>query len=238
MGMASANEFNFSRTPFVNERAPRILFWLALLAVAAITVTHGYFLTRSLLREQEELDVRVKETREEIQRTDEALARNQASLARDQTALADERTSFLVRLYRRKSFSWTGLFNELEAITPASVRVTSITPFEDKDQISVTLTVVGRTLQDVLEMVRALESSSFFATVFPVEETNLEELSGQGTGIAATLKLQYVEAASTKPGTPSGGEAKPEASPEADSPANAGKQPANVTSARGNEETR
>jgi Tfp pilus assembly protein PilN len=189
------SSFNFSRAPFVNERAPRLVFGLALVLTAALTATHGYLLTRYLLREQEDLDVRVNAIRGEIQKTDEALAQNQTSLARDQTALGDERTGFLVRLYRQKSFSWTGLFNELEAITPASVRVTSIAPAEEKGEIMVTLTVVGRTLQDILEMVRALESSSFFATVFPVDEANLDENLGQGTGVAATLKLQYVEGA-------------------------------------------
>jgi Tfp pilus assembly protein PilN len=189
------NEFNFARAPFVNERAPRLVFGLSLLAVLALTLAHGYLLTRYLLREQEALDVRVEEIRKEIAKADEARVRDESALARDQTALGGERTSFLVRLYRRKSFSWTGLFNELEAITPPPVRVTSIVPSEEKGRISVTLTVVGRTLQDVLAMVRALESSSFFATVFPVDETNLEEQQGQGTGIAATLKLDYVEGA-------------------------------------------
>ncbi len=208
-----SNGFNFSRAPFANERAPRLVFGIAVLAVAALTVTHGYFLTRSLLREQEELDLRVKEIRDEIQKTDEDLTRDQSALARDQTALGDEKTSFLVRLYRRKSFSWTGLFNELEAITPGAVRVTSISPSEEKGQIQVTITVVGRTLQDVLAMVRALESSSFFATVFPVDETNLEELPGQGTGIAATLKLQYVEGATRPPESPDAGGDKETAPP-------------------------
>jgi Tfp pilus assembly protein PilN len=193
------NGLNFARTPFVNERAPRLVFGVALFVVAALTAAHGYLLTRYLMREQEDLDVRVSEIRDRIQKTDEALAENQRSLAQDQTTLGDERTSFLVRLYRQKSFSWTGLFNELESITPASVRVTSIAPAEEKGQIIVTLSVVGRTLEDVLEMVRSLESSSFFATVFPVDEANLDETLGQGTGVAATLKLQYVDGA-PKPG--------------------------------------
>ena len=55
------------------------------------------------------------------------------------------------------------------------------------------MTVVGRTLQDVLEMVRGLESSSFFATIYPVDEANLEDEERGATGIAATLRLDYVE---------------------------------------------
>jgi len=188
-----ANEFNFARAPFVNERLPRTVFALAVTAVAATTVFHGFLLTRYLLREQESLDIRVNELRQELGETNARISRAQSSLAQDRSALGSEQTGFLTTLFRRKSFSWTGLFNELETITPPSVRITSIAPSEEEGEISVTMTVVGQTLQDVLEMVRALESSSFFATVFPLDETNLAEAERGETGIAATLELTYVE---------------------------------------------
>jgi hypothetical protein len=194
--------FNFARAPFTNERLPRLVFVVLSLLVGATTLVHGYFLTGYLLREQEELDIRVGEIRDEIRRTDEAVASARSSLAREQTAMGSERTAFLTRLYRRKSFSWTGLFNELEAITPGTVRVTSITPTDEKGEISVTLTIVGRRLQDILEMVRALESSSFFATVFPVDESGVEKPGEGDAGIAATLKLRYVEEARPRPESP------------------------------------
>jgi len=73
------------------------------------------------------------------------------------------------------------------------VRITSIAPFEDDGEIAVTMTLVGRTLTNVLEMVSALEASMIFATVFPLEEVDLAELGdGRETGIAATLELRYV----------------------------------------------
>jgi Tfp pilus assembly protein PilN len=205
--------FNFAREPFVNERLPRLVFGLAVFLVALATGIHGLFLSRYLMREQEELDVRVEELREEVGQTNESIARTESALSREQTALGDERTQFLTGLFRRKAFSWTGLFNELEEITPPAVRITSISPFEDDEQISVTLTVVGRTLQDVLEMVRALESSSFFATVFPVEESNLDDAQRSETGIAATLELEYVEDA-RRNGNPPRESAEPSDSPE------------------------
>lgn len=194
--------FNFAKKPFVNERLPRLVFGLVVLFVVLVTGVHGLLLSRYLMREQEELDVRVSELREELGKTSESITKTQSALSREQTALGDERTQFLTGLFRRKSFSWTGLFNELEAITPAAVRITSIAPFEEEGQITVTLTVVGRTLQDVLEMVRALESSSFFATVFPLEESNLDDPQRSETGVAATLKLEYVEDARRKAAPP------------------------------------
>jgi len=188
-----ANEFNFARAPFVNERLPRTVLAFAGAAVAAATVFHGVLLTRYLLREQESLDIRVSELRQELSEANSRMSQAQSSLARNRTELGSVQTQFLTTLFRRKSFSWTGLFNELEEITPPSVRITSISPAEEEGEITVTMTVVGRTLQDVLEMVRALESSSFFATIFPLDEANLEDEERGETGIAATLRLDYVE---------------------------------------------
>ncbi len=209
-----ANEFNFARRPFVNERLPRTIFAFAIAAVAAATVFHGVLLTRYLLREQEALDIRVSELRQELSETNARIASAEASLARNRTELGSEQTQFLTTLFRRKSFSWTGLFNELEKLTPPQVRITSIAPAEEEGEITVTMTVVGQTLQDVLEMVRALESSSFFATIYPVNESNLEEQNRGETGIAATLRLDYVEDVREEAAVPAGvDELGPEAEP-------------------------
>lgn len=188
-----ANDFNFSRAPFANERLPRLVFTLAAALVFGVTLVHGFFLARSLVREREALDIKVGELRDELEATDAAISSTEASLARQQTALANERTEFLTRIYRHKGFSWTGLFNELEEITPAAVRITSIVPFEDDGEIAVTMSLVGRTLTNVLGMVSALEASALFATVFPLDEVDLAELGdGTETGIAATLELRYL----------------------------------------------
>lgn len=206
-----ASGFNFARTPFENERLPRLVFALAAVLVLGITVVHAFFLGRYLVREQEALDITVEELREELAATNAEIDRTRASLARQQTELSNERTRFLTRIYRHKSFSWTGLFNELEEITPASVRITSIAPFEEDGEIAVTMSLVGRTLTDVLEMVRALEESSFFATVFPLDEVDLSELgAGNETGIAATLRLRYVSATRDDDATEPAAEAEPE----------------------------
>lgn len=192
-----ANGLNFARRPFENERLSRLLFAAAAFVVVAATAVHAFFLTRYLLREREELDLVVEELQSDLEETEAAIAASRQTVAREQTSLADERTQFLTRIYRHKSFSWTGLFNELEAITPPDVRITSIAPFEEDGRIAVTLNVVGRTLQAVLSMVRALEGSSFFDTVFPLDEVDLAELGAGESGIAATLRLTYVAPAET-----------------------------------------
>lgn len=206
-----SNRFNFARRPFVNERLPRLVFVVAATLVIGLTLVHVFFLARYLVREQEELDVQVAELRDELARTNSRIASAAASVAQGQTELSNDKTLFLAHLYRLKSFSWTGLFNELEEITPRAVRITSIAPVEIDGEISVTLTLVGRTLQNVLEMVSALEGSSFFATVFPLDDVDLAEMDA-GSGIAATLQLRYVD---FEPRTPEP-EPEPKSEPEPD----------------------
>jgi hypothetical protein len=199
------NELNFARAPFVNERLPRAVFWASAAVVAGMTLFHGVLLQRYLSREQAELDVRVSELRQELAKASAAARDAQNEIARSRSALASEQARFLTTLYRRKSFSWTGLFNELERITPPSVRIASIAPAEEEGTIEVTMNVVGQSLQDILEMVKALEASSFFASVFPLDETNLEAEDRGESGIAATLRLTYVEdvrSASEQPSEP------------------------------------
>ena len=199
-----ANGFNFAKKPFVNERLPRLVLSLTAAFAIGLTLVHGFFLTRYLVREQEALDIKVEELQSSLTKTESDISQTRGALAREQTALQNERTQFLTRLYRHKGFSWTGLFNELETITPGPVRITSITPAEEDGEMTVTLTLVGRTLEDVLAMVRELEGSSFFATVFPVDEAPLDERIGQSeTGIAATLRLTYVEETQERNALPS-----------------------------------
>ena len=61
-----SNRFNFGRRPFVNERLPRLVFVVAATLVIGLTLVHGFFLARYLVREQEELDVQVAELRDEL----------------------------------------------------------------------------------------------------------------------------------------------------------------------------
>ena len=191
---------NFARVPFRNERLPLLIYGLAAVSLLGTTVTHGVILTRYLLREQEELDVKVAALDEELERRETELQQTENELRSERSEARTERIRFLTATYRQKSFSWTGLFNELEAITPAAVRITSIAPSAEQGQIQVRLHVVGRTLADVLEMVGELEAHQLFGTVLPLNETQESEEGGE---IAATLMLQvFPERAGQEPATP------------------------------------
>jgi Tfp pilus assembly protein PilN len=189
---------NFARAPFRNERLPWAIYGLATVVLLSVTVLHGVVLTRYLMREQEALDVKVEALQDELSRTEDAIRRTENELTAQRNDARTERIRFLTNVYRHKGFSWTGLFNELEALTPAAVRITSIAPagLDDKEdeiqeEIEVELQIVARSLDDVLEMVRRLEAARYLTTVLPLVEDEGGPREG-GEGVSTVLTLQYL----------------------------------------------
>jgi Tfp pilus assembly protein PilN len=193
---------NFAQIPFRNERLPRLLYGLTASVLAIFTLIHAVALTRYLLREQEELDVKVEELVVELAELETELGRTEAEVSSSTNDVRTSRIRFLTNLYQQKSFPWTGLFNQLETLIPPGVRIASISPGdpgEEPGQIEVNLQVVGRTLNDVLELVKRLETDDVFATVLPLREGETER---EGGGIAATLTLQYLRSRIPQPPSP------------------------------------
>lgn len=188
-------QLNFAKAPFRNERLPMLLYSAAVAVLLALSLIHGVILTRYLLREQEELDVKVEALEKERADLSTRIRRTDSDLDSQRSEAHSERIRFLAGLYRQKSFSWTGLFNELESLTPPSVRIISISPGqigrsndEIADEIEVRLEVVARSRDDILEMIGQLEKNRFLTTVLPRSETE----GSEGGGVAASLTLQYV----------------------------------------------
>ena len=179
---------NFAKVGFRNERLPRLLFGIAALSLVAATVWHGVVLTRYLLREREELDLKVQSMKEEPTGLDTDISRTRAELRTQRNELMTQRIEFLADVYQQKGFSWTELFNQLEELVPRNVRITSISPSAARGVIEVKLTTIGRSLEDLLELVQSLEESRYFGTVMPVNEAQQKE----GSEVAATVTLRYL----------------------------------------------
>jgi Tfp pilus assembly protein PilN len=189
---------NFAKVPFRNERLPGLFFGTLAGALLVATLWHAVVLTRYLLREAEELDVTVQEMEERRSNLVADIARTRAALETERSDSLSQRVAFLADIYREKGFSWTGFFNQLEAVIPRDVRITSISPSAAGDDIEVRLTVVGRSLEDLLTLVRSLEQSRFFGTVMPLNEAQQE---AEGT-VSSTVTLLYHAAENDSP-TPS-----------------------------------
>jgi Tfp pilus assembly protein PilN len=189
---------NFAQAPFRNERLPALIFGFAASVLLGATILHGVVLTRYLLREQEELDAKVEALQKELSATEAGIQRAEDELRSQRNDVRTERIRFLANVYRHKGFSWTGLFNELESLTPAAVRITSIAPAgiasttdDIEEEIQVELHVIARSLDDVLEMVRRLEAAQYLTTVLPQMVSDGED-TRDAEGWSAIITLQYL----------------------------------------------
>ncbi len=100
------------------------------------------------------------------------------------------------RLIDRKGFSWTGLFSDLETSIPASVRVarisvTDVVQTQTTTIAVISLTVVGRSSEDVTAMISAMNQSGVFVATPQTQQNARAQQSGQNAGVEWTLRLNY-----------------------------------------------
>lgn len=155
---------NLSTRPFYNERGVHVVAAVVALLVVALAAWQGARivrlsrykteLNRSISRDQTEASARRAEA-EQIRR-----GVNQKELARVMGE-AKEANS----LIQRRTFSWTELFNQLEATLPENVMLTSIRP-DFKDGVTViNLSLQGRSSDEIESFFDHLEKTGAFHNV-------------------------------------------------------------------------
>lgn len=161
---------NLSTRPFYNERAVHLV--LALLAIVIVVVS--VFNVREVVR----LSSRQTTLRAGIAADDAKAAdlRQRAGTLRAQLRTEDlERVLVAAheanQLIERRTFSWTELFNHLEATLPAGVMLTAVSPQVDDDGMKVGLGVLGRKVEDVEDFILRLERTGVFSEMLSQSET-------------------------------------------------------------------
>lgn len=162
---------NLSTRPFYNERAVHASLMLAAIVVLLLTafnVTQIVILTRrqtdlgaravAAERQAQEFRASAQKIRQGI---DPKQLQTIAGAAREANAIID-----------RRLFSWTNLLNHLETTLPDDVRITSIRPRIERDgAIAVSMSIVGRRVEDIDKFMENLEATGAFADVLSQEET-------------------------------------------------------------------
>lgn len=151
---------NLARRPFRNERLPTLALALACAALALLTARH-VLAARDLLpgraRDVEGEAVRLERELHALRAEAEALGQAAAP-----TAAAAEWAA-VKELVDRRAFSWTGLFAELETTLPPGVRLEGVAPVAAKNGLALSLTAVGRRVEDALSLLEALQANPRFA---------------------------------------------------------------------------
>lgn len=153
---------NLATQPYENVRR-FLVQWVSLLVVSmAITAALVYagvvslrtlYHTRQLIAEEHEKLIRL----EQQENADLAV------LNQPQNRDVRDKSRLINGLIRRKQFSWTLIFSDLERIMPSRLHVVSITPQLDAaNRIEVRMLVAGASRDKAIELVQKMEQSKTF----------------------------------------------------------------------------
>lgn len=165
---------NLATRPFYNER---LVHWLigaaAVLVVAFTAINVSEYLRLSGRQGGLEAEAARDEAmaRTLTVRAAEARRRIDAKRLEQISAQAAEANGII----DARTFSWTALFDDIEATLPPTVMLTAITPSIDQDGATVKLTVLGRTVDAIDTFIERLEATTRFENVQPSSEVVTEE---------------------------------------------------------------
>jgi len=133
----------------------------------------------------------IAELEEHIARRDSERAEAQAFLDMAANRSTRDQSQFLNELIRRKAFSWTRVFEDLEQVMPANLHVVSLRPeFNDHNEMQLEMRVTGDNRAAAVELVHHMEEDSrHFQAAQLVQEGAATD---QGTGVTATVIATYI----------------------------------------------
>lgn len=187
---------NLATRPFYNERLVRTVLAVALAAAVAWAAVNAATIV-SLSQQGSMLSDRMRSEglRASAARAEADTVRRGLDAAQLKV-VAGAATEANV-LIQRRTFSWTALFNQLEATLPPDVRLIEVQPQADEQgRLMVTLSVVSRRIEDLDAFIRGLEDTGAFRGLV----SRTDELLDDGT-IESRLQGFYVAAARTAPPT-------------------------------------
>jgi hypothetical protein len=181
---------NLATRPFYNERA--VHAGLAILAIAVVAIT-AYNVTRvvRLSRQNTELSARVSRDDTEAERLRREAAAIRRGIDKDELQVVAVAAREANALIDHRTFSWTAFFNYIESTLPPDVMLIAVRPYVEEGRTHVTMTVVGRRIEDVDEFVEKLEATGAFEDVLPAQadptDTGLQRaiLESVYTGVGA-----------------------------------------------------
>ena len=185
---------NLATRPFYNERLVRVLLIAALASAVAWTAVNVTTVV-SLSQQGAMLSERVRSEGRAATAARAEAQKLRGSLNAADIATASRAATEANQLIAQRTFSWTMLFNRVEATLPADVRLTHVEPqTADDGRMIVALTVVSRRLEDLDAFIERLEATGAFRGVLSRADTVLEDDT-----IESRLQGYYVQAANPVP---------------------------------------
>lgn len=165
---------NLATRPFYNERLVHL--GLALVGVFVVAATLANVRAIGALKADERAHTR-QAARDEAaarQLTEQAAALTRQLGAEEFKALA-AKAAEANALIERRAFSWTELFNHIEATLPPDVMLTAVRPQVEEGVLSVQMVVMGRRLEAIDAFMERLEATGAFSALLARQEEKTEE---------------------------------------------------------------
>ena len=192
-------DINLATRPYEDTRQ----FWtywgtgLALLAVATALLL---FMTVTGFMRARGDRTQIAKLEEQIAAYDREKAQAEALLNQPQNRELRDQSRFLNELFERKAFSWTRVFEDLEQVMPAHLRVVSIHPNVSSDNsVTLKLVVGGDSQMQALDLVRKMEDSQRFKETRIISEGSSVDNAGSGDRVRFEIEAAYTPFSQTQP---------------------------------------
>ncbi len=184
---------NLSTRPFKPHRAANLGLLILLLVLGAVSTMQFY-----AYKQNSSLAGSIRGTLLQKKAESEQLTKAQQLLnAKMFSGKAEAKMSqveILNQILLRKSFSWTKVFANLEAIIPENVYLMSLRPFVDEQgKMGLNIVFRGKSFADGHEFVRTMEGSPIFSNIaLAVEE--IKDSQAMPGEVEMVLSAYYVAA--------------------------------------------
>jgi len=139
---------NLSTRPFYNERAVHVVAAVIGAIVVAVAAWQAVRIVK-LSRYRTELNTAINKHKAETEVREREAAQIRRGLDQKQLAVVAARAKEANQLIQQRTFSWTELFNLLEATLPDDVMLVSVRP-EFKDNVTqINLDLQGKSTDDI-----------------------------------------------------------------------------------------
>jgi Tfp pilus assembly protein PilN len=165
-------DINLATQPYEDGRR----FWMRwgpILGVAGVVTLALIVTTISSWAAARKDQVQISKFKDDIAKCEQERARAQEVLDRPANRDTRDQSKFINSLIRRKSFSWTQVFSDLERMMPPELHVTAIHPEVAKDnQLEIKLSVSGKSRDRAFQLIHRMEQSPRFYQPVIEEESH------------------------------------------------------------------
>jgi len=165
---------NLASSPAANYS----LYLIGCLVLAALTIAFTVFNANNVsdwFSQSGHLRARIGEQQSKLSQLQGQGLQIQQRIDRIKTPQFVKQTEFFNNAIKRRVFSWTKLFDQIEQALPDNVRMISIFPSIKGDDILISMEVAGKSLNDIVQWVRILENSAIYSDVVFRSERRTED---------------------------------------------------------------